>query len=449
MKLIAVIAFICLSALAAGAKTYYVDAGRGDDANSGASATEAWRSLDRANAALLPGDTCLIRGGVYADSQIAPARSGDPGAPITYAAYQGERPEITGGRSGSIVFLHDRTYVVVKGLRIHSPAEPDWVVRITGEQARHNRIEGCDISDPQGYAPVVIALGASYNTVTDCTVHDTGHGEEGSGDCIVLNEGAHHNTVTRNRCYNGCHSQVLLLNGSRYNVIADNDLYATDPAWSGAGVNLVLGSDANVVTGNHIHHLGRITHEKCAIQVDTADNLIQHNLIHDVGAFGISLQSYAYKGQRQEAVRNLVANNTVTSCGRQPLSFISKADCVSRDNRIVANIFTGAAEGWYDSPAWIMLFDTYHLTQPATPGAWFGSIFASNVFFHARAGEKGMVLYSHRGGVATWSVPELAQAYPETFRDTIEADPQFANPAGGDFHLGPTSPLAGGGLGAQ
>jgi hypothetical protein len=449
MRLMAAVALICLSAFAARANTYYVDAGRGDDVNSGASATEAWRSLDKANAALLPGDTCLIRGGVYADSQIAPARSGEAGAPITYAAYQDERPEITGGRSGSIVFLHDRSYVVVKGLRIHSPAEHDWVVRITGEQARHNRIEGCDISDPQGYAPVVIALGASYNIVTDCTVHDTGHGEEGSGDCIVLNEGAHHNTITRNRCYNGCHSQVLLLNGSRYNVIADNDLYATDPAWSGAGVNLVLGSDANVVTGNHIHHLGRITHEKCAIQVDTADNLIQHNLIHDVGAFGISLQSYAYGGRRQEAVRNLVANNTVTNCGRQPLSFISKADCVSRGNRIVANILTGAAEGWYDSPAWIMVFDTYHLTQPATPGEWFGNVFAGNVFFHARAGEKGMVLYSHRTGVAAWSVPELAQAYPQTFHDTIETDPQFADPAGGDFHLRPTSPLAGGGLGAQ
>ena len=449
MKLITVIAIICLSALTARASTYYVDGARGDDANSGLSVAAAWRSLDKANAALLPGDTCLLRGGACADSQIAPARSGEPGAPITYAAYEGERPELTGGRDGSIVSLHDRSYVVVKGLRIHSPTEHDWVVRITGEQARHSRIEACDISDPQGYAPVVIALGASYNTVTDCTVHDTGHQEEGSGDCIVLNEGAHHNTITHNRCYNGCHSQVLLLNGSRYNVIADNDLYATDPAWSGAGVNLVLGSDANVVTGNHIHHLGQITHEKCAIQVDTADNLIQHNLIHDVGAFGISLQSYAYGGKRQEAMHNLVANNTVANSGRQPLSFISKADCVSRDNRVVGNILTGAAEGWYDSPAWIMLFDTYHLTPPATPGEWFGNVLASNVLFHAQTGEKGMVLYSYRDDVVTWAMPELAQAYPNTFHDSIEADPQFADPAGGDFHLKPTSPLADGGLGAR
>ena len=448
VPLMIAVMLVCLVALPASASAYYLDVARGDDGNPGTSAEKAWRTLDKANAALVSGDTCLLRAGVYADSQIAPARSGAPGAPITYAAYPGESPEITGGKSGSIVNLEQRSYVVVRGLKIHSPTEHDWVVRISGEQAQRNRVERCDITDPEGYAPVVIAEKACYNTIVECTVHDTGHGEEGSGDCIVLNEGAHHNTVTRSKCYNGCHSQIMAINGSSHNVIADNEMYATNRAWAGAGVNLGLDSSSNLVVGNRIHDLGYITDQKCAIQVGTAHNLLQNNVVYNVGAFGISLQSYPYDGHRQEAVGNLVANNTVANCGRQPLLILSKVDCISRDNRIASNIVVGSPRDWYDIHAWVMVFDTYHLTQPAAPGRWFGNVFENNVLFHSRPGEPGMVLYSHKGGTATWSVPELETEFGESYRGNIEADPQFTDPLRGDFRLKPNSPIAGGGIGA-
>lgn len=449
MSFITAVVLVCLTALSASASTFYVDGVNGNDANPGASALTAWRTIEKANAALNPGDTCLLRAGVYADSQIAPARSGTPGNAITYAAYEGETPEITGGKSGCIVNLHQRSYVVVRGLKVHSPTEHDWVVRISGEKAQHNRIEGCDISDPEGYAPVVIADKASYNTIAGCTVHDTGHGEEGSGDCIVLNEGAHHNTVTRNRCYNACHSQIMAINGSSHNVISGNEMYATDRAWAGAGVNLGLYSDANLVVGNRIHDLGYITDQKCAIQVNTAHNLLQNNAVYNVGAFGISLQSYPYGGQRQEAIGNIVANNTLSNCGRQPLLILSKVDCISRDNRIVSNLVVGSPRDWYGVHAWAMIFDTYHLAEPAQPGRWFGNVFENNLFFHSLPGEPGMVLYSHKDGTTTWSVPELETKFGGSFRGSIEADPQFVDPARGDFDLKLTSPVAGGGIGAM
>jgi hypothetical protein len=421
------------------AATYYVDGARGDDAATGTSLAHAWRTLEKANAALAPGDTCLVRGGVYENSQIAPARSGTAEQPITYAAYLEERPEVTGGRSGSIVNLHDRSYVVVRGFRVHSPTEHDWVVRITGEHARHNRLEQCDVSDPEGYAPVVIALGASYNAVSECTIHDTGHGEEGSGDCIVLNEGAHHNSVTRNRCYNACHSQILLLNGAKHNVISGNELFATTHEWAGAGVNLVLGSDSNVIEGNRIHDLGFITEEKCAIQIDTSDNVVRNNVIHDVGAFGISPQAYAH-GARQIAANNLIANNTVVNCGRQPLVVISKHDCVAANNRFVNNIVVGSPAAWYGRNAWAVVFDTYHLVKPAAVGDWFGNVFESNLFYHEEPGEPDMVLYNHRGPAVTWSLSQLERDYPSAFRHNMEAAPQFVDPRRGDFRLKPGSP---------
>ncbi len=405
--------------LPACAATYYVDGTRGEDARDGKSVKTAWKTLAKANAGLRPGDTCVVRGGKYPDWVIAPARSGTEKARITYAAYQGEKPELGGGSAGSVVLLADRGYVTVRGFTIRPVKTHDWVVQMSGAKSQYNRLEQCDVSDPEGYAPVVI-FGGSYNMVTGCTLHDTGHKEEGSGDCVVLNGGAHHNTISRNKLFNGCHSQALIMNGAHHNTLVDNDLYATKRDWAGAGFNLVLGADSNLIARNRIHDLGYITDQKCAIQIDTKDNTIRENVIHNCGGFGISPQSYAYGGKRQVAEGNLIERNTVTNCGRQGLMFVSKGDCISRNNRIVKNTVTGAPADWYGIHAWLMVFDTYHLDKAAKPGEWFGNVFEGNVFFHAKAGERDMVLYVHRGNPVTWSIPELERRYAGSWRGNRE-----------------------------
>lgn len=54
-----------------------------------------FRSLARAAEAATPGTTVFLRSGVYRET-LRPARSGQPGKPITFAAHQGETPVITG-----------------------------------------------------------------------------------------------------------------------------------------------------------------------------------------------------------------------------------------------------------------------------------------------------------------------------------------------------------------
>jgi parallel beta-helix repeat protein len=431
---------------AALATTYYVDGARGRDTRDGASPGSAWRTLEKANQSLVHGDVCLVRAGVYQDSQICPVRSGTAQAPIVFAAYPGEEPEITGGHAGSIVLLDDTRHITVRGFGIHSPTEHEWVVQISGESAQHNRIEACDISDPEGYAPLVIANGASHNVVTGCTIHDTGGAYQGSGDCIVLNFGAHHNTITGNKCYNACHSQILVLNDCAHNTISQNELYATDPAWAGAGVNLCLRSSSNIVADNRIHDLGYIIDDKCAIQVNTADNVIRNNVVWSFGGFGVALLSYPYEGERQESVGNLVANNTVFHCGRQGLWVQSKGDCVSRRNRVVNNIVVGSPLPWDGHNAWLMLFDTYHAVEPIEPGSWLENVFCNNVFFHAQAGEPDMVLHRRKGPAVAWSIPELEAAYPDTFSVNLEAEPEFVDPENADFALRSSSPAIDAGL---
>lgn len=439
MAVRALIVLVLISSPLAAA-TYYVDCRAGADSNPGTSADSPWKTLERANTALAPGDTCIVRGGLYENSVIAPAQSGTEAAPITYAAWEKETPEVTGGRSGSIINLTNRSYVIIRGFKIHSPSEHDWTVNVSGEKAMHNRIENCDVSDPKGYVCIDIAEKASYNEVAGCSVHDTGNANEQSGDCIVINGGAHHNTVRNNRAWNGCHAQIMALKGSAYNRIIDNECFSTDRAWAGAGINLPLGADNTEVSGNRIHDLGFITSEKCAVQIDSANNSVHHNLIYNVGAFGISPQSYPFGGTAQAASGNIIAHNTIYRTGRQGFFFVSKRDSISRGNRFVNNIIVASDSKWYDKPAHIMVFDTYHLNNPVEPGEWFDNTFERNVFYHATAGEPDMVLYNFRTGSKSWSLPELEKQFPKSFLGNIEADPLLAAPEKGDLSLKPASP---------
>ena len=80
------------------AGSYYVDkdskGGTCSNSNLG-TISQPWCSLSRANSAVDAGDTIYIREGIYYES-INPARSGTPGVPITFKAYNNEEVIIDG-----------------------------------------------------------------------------------------------------------------------------------------------------------------------------------------------------------------------------------------------------------------------------------------------------------------------------------------------------------------
>jgi hypothetical protein len=67
----------------------------GLDSNSGASATEPFRTIGRAAQLMQPGDTCWIREGVYRET-VKLSRSGQKNKPITFARYKGEQVIVDG-----------------------------------------------------------------------------------------------------------------------------------------------------------------------------------------------------------------------------------------------------------------------------------------------------------------------------------------------------------------
>jgi len=103
---LSVLTFIALCIPAQGAR-YYLDSTAGDDARSGLSPAESWRSLNKANATTFRrGDELLLkRGGRWAGT-LQPQGSGTPEQPIRLAAYgEGPRPFIDGGTGPAKLIL--------------------------------------------------------------------------------------------------------------------------------------------------------------------------------------------------------------------------------------------------------------------------------------------------------------------------------------------------------
>lgn len=73
------------------ATTYYV-ATTGSNANNGTDETTPFLTVAHCVTTMIAGDTCLVRGGTYAESEVRFRRSGTASAPITLKNYPGEAP---------------------------------------------------------------------------------------------------------------------------------------------------------------------------------------------------------------------------------------------------------------------------------------------------------------------------------------------------------------------
>src|SRR5258705_7246976 len=92
-------------------RTLYVDGTTGDDARSGLSAADAWRTLAKANAAVQAGDL-VVMSGAFTDDAIAPRASGTTTDPIVYRAAQGAAPSLTITADLTAINLAGRSFVV-------------------------------------------------------------------------------------------------------------------------------------------------------------------------------------------------------------------------------------------------------------------------------------------------------------------------------------------------
>ena len=189
--------------------TYYVDCQGGSDANSGTSEATAWKTLPKANAAiLLPGDSLLFKRGCAWKGPLHARWIGTEALPITIGAYgTGDLPRIqNAGRNVNVT----GSYLVIDS--IHVRADP------SGYDAKCN-------NEPTGWRiGFLLAPGSAFNTVRNSLAVGLYNG-------VRVEEGSHHNRILDN-------------------VLRDNNMTHFQETRTEGGVGVNLMGDDNEVAGN-------------------------------------------------------------------------------------------------------------------------------------------------------------------------------------------------------
>jgi hypothetical protein len=159
-------------------RTFYVS-DAGNDLNAGTSEAAPFRTIKKAAALAVAGDTINIAGGTY-NEYLSLTKSGTASAPITFQGY-GSSPAIITGGTNWAAFEIKADWIVVKNLtfkRTSSTTRNYWNVFVNN--GNYNLIEGNDISGGDSGIHVMsgstsspVYVGTAYgNIVRGNTIHD-------------------------------------------------------------------------------------------------------------------------------------------------------------------------------------------------------------------------------------------------------------------------------------
>jgi len=307
------IAALALAPAAISAATLYVDgqissasctnyspAGRA----CGTGSDRAYRTLSGAASVAAAGDTVYLRSGTFSE-QLVPARSGSAGQPITFAAYPGESPRIS-GVSNPALWLVQRSYVVVDGLTVSNVGGWGRLEDSSYNVIRNSTFTAATIQGTTGGLKLVRS---TYNKVLDNIFED-------GNDNVTIQE-SDRNVFQGNTVSTGRHS-LLSLRCGNYNVVRGNtfsnpeqkDLEIYDcEGTSDAPVKLDA-TKRNLVEGNVIADTApsSAAYDYNGIQFAGQQGIVRRNVFRDDMGGGINFQFYSDESLYNN--RNRVYHNT-------------------------------------------------------------------------------------------------------------------------------------------
>ncbi|RFS19964.1 hypothetical protein DVR12_19740 [Chitinophaga silvatica] len=339
--------------------TYYV-APVGDDINSG-KINAPLRSVNAALAKALPGDTVMVKGGVYHERVRFP-KSGMAGKLITLKSAPGEKAIIDGtglsvvGWEALVTVLNGR-YITIEGLDIcnftsnGNSTDPEGI-SITGS-SNNITVKNCNIYNIKNKATLnesrsahaIFVVGNATEPITDlvvtgCTIHDM---ETGTSENLTLAGNIDGFSITNNKIYHTENIGIIIAGGDNLNpagniatnyarngVVSDNEVYNVSMSnsaeiWGkdnyGAIGIYVCGGAGTIIERNKVYGCDRgigLVSESNVLPTKTC--IVRNNFVYNCYRTGIYMGDYLNytHGGTNDCY---VVNNTLFNNNRFPGAF--------------------------------------------------------------------------------------------------------------------------------
>lgn len=404
----------------------------------------AFKTLKLACAAAEAGQTVVLRGGTYAEALI-PARSGEPGRPLTFRTQPGEAAVISGTDLSPAVDLSGRQHVVIEGLTVKQVKR--WLLACkthhcvlkgntfaqaldaggsskTGlffEEATHNRLLGNIIDDTT--QDNVALIKSDYNLLEGNTITRAKHvlWTIKGGNFNVLRRNYFHNAIQKiGEVYDcdgvGSEHQFKDVNCTKHNLIERN-IFARTPS-----------------SGDRSPYAG--------IQYAGQEGLVRFNIFYD--NTGPALDFTLYGEEARHNLNNRACHNVfyknhfagIALSGRQSEKYKFEGNEL-KNNILCQNVFVRNDKRW----EWFKELDGKPVQVYA--GAAQGFLFEHNLLWNSGAGEKYLIVLGSRDAKSNPPPQDLAgwqSSHGAAFKGNLEGDPRFVDAAKRNFRLQPGSP---------
>lgn len=396
----------------------------GSDAAAG-SRQAPWRTIAKANAALMPGDTVIFLPGRY-EGNIAPKRSGAPDAPITYKAEKTGGAILTGGNEQKFAaWIHGRSHIILDGFRFEVKPGTGWLSVSEAEHCifRNLDMEHSTIANPIGCSN---SRFCRFENIRAVRCNSAAANGVLSGD------------MWNNYNITNCVFEKLYLSRVGHRPFG---------LWFDCEKIVVRDSVFDCRWGRNFEFFSprQVLMERCVVtnafegsgsfdglaKLFVFDSIFRNNLIIRNGYAPISLGSYQYQDMPPFGVLNSrFYNNTwfrnqdygvsLGDNGRDPKPHMNRNNVLKNNIMVDNNQETGTAIKISDSIAKDNLF-RHNLLRGSGDGA-------KTVFINAFT------------EVFAYTADESNQARPQQFAGNFDADPRFHNADQDDYTLQADSP---------
>ncbi len=313
---------------------FYVDAALGADEGPGTEG-RPWKTLQKAADTLRPGQTVLVRAGLYTGSAAAVLRiatSGAPGAWITYRAFPGERPKIktTIGQNWNGIAITNASYIVIDGFEIEGHVKQVDLARALAEMRTPSAYSSGNAISLENRDPAKPV--AHHIVVRNNYMHD-----HGLGGFAAM--GGDYLTVENNRIYNvGATSSY---GGSGISLLQPRPLDANMTDYKIIVRGNVSADNSNLVPcGCYAYQAptdgNGIIFDLWKSTAYTGRALVANNIIFNNGGRGIHL-FHGSPGAAIDVVFNTVLrNSTIEATGEGKISLVDAHNVRVMNNILVA-----------------------------------------------------------------------------------------------------------------